>query len=314
MVDIRNFTDHDGYYCSKELTTPYRELIITRYTFDDSLFTYLYSLEKGNSSCIIYLPGSGYDSILGSVEGDIFRYSFFALLCNELKESYDIAAVEKFNLEPLEKYGAQCSLDKYSIDNIIKYNSKIIEDYLSENSQYEKIYLLGVSEGGKLLPLLYKELKARFPLKKMVMLSSGSLSHKDELLILKRGCLPLPELYKEELEGFTQFLVDFEKERNSLNKCYLGEPYFRWNQFLNYSSLPLLLELESPILVIHGAKDIYVPIESARAVVKSFKSKGKRGLTYMEIDEMGHRPEEEEHIKMIFYSIENFLKEPDSNK
>jgi fermentation-respiration switch protein FrsA (DUF1100 family) len=69
---------------------------------------------------------------------------------------------------------------------------------------------------------------------------------------------------------------------------WAGHPYRRWSSYLWDAPLDDLLALDIPVFAAHGDADDSVPVESARALVRAFESRGKTNLTYREYEGADH--------------------------
>lgn len=82
-------------------------------------------------------------------------------------------------------------------------------------------------------------------------------------------------------------LADIRAKADS-GEEWLGLPYRRWNSFMFERAAHDLLRLDCPILVVHGARDNAVPVESARALRDEFARAGRTNLTYLELPGADH--------------------------
>ncbi len=158
-----------------------------------------------------------------------------------------------------------------------------------------RIVLLGGSEGGKIAPRLSLE----FPIavQGIVLIGSG-------------GGLPFGEEMKYQYQKLIQLMGTFKQLSYKLRglifpkeieNCYekmLSHPEslemyssktWKWfASYLRYDLLSDLLKVEAPIYMIHGEKDIMVPIKSADLVQVAFNQAGKTNLHYARYDDLGH--------------------------
>ena len=82
-----------------------------------------------------------------------------------------------------------------------------------------------------------------------------------------------------------------EAQQNStINKFYFGNTntFKWWSSILEIRPLNFMLDLEFPILMVHGDLDFSTPVENARATVEIFKNKSKNNLTYIEYPGLDH--------------------------
>lgn len=61
-----------------------------------------------------------------------------------------------------------------------------------------------------------------------------------------------------------------------------------WASIIDLRLLPALLDVESPLLLVHGSQDPYAPVEGARGVEMAFREAGKKNLTYVEYPGLDH--------------------------
>ncbi|MFM8938795.1 MAG: alpha/beta hydrolase family protein [Phenylobacterium sp.] len=61
-----------------------------------------------------------------------------------------------------------------------------------------------------------------------------------------------------------------------------------WASIIDLRLLPVILNVDSPLLLVHGSEDPFAPVEGARAVERAFKKAGKTNLTYREYPDLDH--------------------------
>ena len=158
-----------------------------------------------------------------------------------------------------------------------------------------RVVVLGASEGGKMAP----GLSLSFPsiVQGVVLIGAGGgLSFAEEVKfqiaalieempVWKRASYKLRRsLFPNEVdEAFAQILAHPE----SLEKY--GSKTWKWfASYFSYDPLPDLLKIAVPIYMIHGEKDIMVPVQSADLVKEAFDSAGKLNLHYARYQDLGH--------------------------
>ncbi len=67
--------------------------------------------------------------------------------------------------------------------------------------------------------------------------------------------------------------------------------------------------LQTPLLIIHGALDQYTPISSLQYMLRRAKEVGKDRLLRVSIYEEGHQLSSEEHIREAYQKIVKFMDE-----
>ena len=92
---------------------------------------------------------------------------------------------------------------------------------------------------------------------------------------------------------------------HSLEKYY-GKTYQWFASYLRYNLLEDLVLIKSPTLMIHGALDTHIPVESADLVKTAFDALEKENLIYFRVEDMGHSISKR---KDIFTLLLNFSDE-----
>jgi pimeloyl-ACP methyl ester carboxylesterase len=158
-----------------------------------------------------------------------------------------------------------------------------------------RVILLGGSEGGKIAPRL--SLDFSNIVQGVVLISSGGgssfaedMKYQSQQLIQQMGTLKRlsyklrGSLFPDEMD---QYHAKMLKEPNSLEMC--GPKTWKWfASYLRYDLLADLLKVEVPIYMIHGEKDIMVPIKSADLIEEAFDQAGKKNLHYARYHDLGH--------------------------
>lgn len=146
----------------------------------------------------------------------------------------------------------------------------------------EHVVLVGASEGGDVAA----RVAAEDPRVTHVLLlgSGGGLTQADELrsLVRKRpgafGLADLPELER----GFARV----KAEPDALTE-WLGHPYRRWSSYLWSRPLDDLARSRASVLLLQGAADENVPVESARALAGALGRSSR--FSYVEYAGVDHR-------------------------
>ncbi len=261
---------------------------MTEYQFDfpDNQFCKYYAFyrQDHNKHLVICIGGSGYSSVLGTKKGLYSTgYSSGGILNLHLSKKYDLLLIEKPNLVPYQSNNQTNEVYKnYTVDNLSKIDAAIIDEFIT-NHNYTYITMFGHSEGGILVPAIYKKLKFHERITNLVIAGSGGLSQEKQFKILY-------EQNNLRIDGDITLQQQFEKiyENNeSIDMFWIGHPYIRWASFFRYQSLDDLIIIDIPILIEHGRNDTSVPVESSRIVKDTFISENKTNLTYFET-ESGH--------------------------
>ncbi|MCC5467896.1 alpha/beta hydrolase [Pelosinus baikalensis] len=291
---------------------PYGNLEVNRIYLNDNFINY-YVLHKqkdqdiSSKELIIYLTGSGMDCALGLQQEGVWQNEelFIKSLNKYLSPSFDILVPEKMNI----KLGNGQSDDPkvfehYTLEERVSSAELVIDTFL-ENHEYNNVYLMGVSEGAQILPMVYNNLRAKNKISKLVVLGSGGLSQYEEFKVLQKSTLPMPQPYRELLMEADNVMEAICSNQDVHDKWYAGFPYKRWAGFFPYRPLDDFVKINIPIFLMQGTKDISAPIESSRVFAAEFKKLGKNNLTYVEYKNGDHRLNG--NFKAILKKIENWL-------
>ena len=281
---------------------------------DESSFVNYYVIQKDptqdqTKTLMIYLDGSGYDSVMGVKNeigwikpGNPFTFS------RNIFSDYDFLAVDKVNVEKAES-GAddESVINAYTFENRVNSLVLAIDHYLKEN-KYDNVYMFGISEGGQILPKVYNQLEQRDKVSGLISLGSGGLSQYEEFVLLKNSDLPMPQDWREAFDQIENVIVDINNSPDSVEKSFFGHTYRRWFGFMNYRPIVDYLEIDIPILMVHGAKDISSPVQASKIVETEFEKNGKTNLTYAELEDMEHGPKDKTQSDVMFGIMKDWIK------
>ena len=144
-----------------------------------------------------------------------------------------------------------------------------------------KIILLGMSEGGKLAAKLGVHLQGSL-LATIIIGAGGGLSFEEEISyqLQRQG---------EYSEKEIQYLLHTIKYCNPSTSLMFGnKSSVWWTQHLCYHPLKDLIKIKTPILLMHGIQDPFIPIESADFIYDVFNREKKENLTYYRLKNTGH--------------------------
>jgi|SRR5690554_2778204 len=270
---------------------PYENLKTETINVDNDFINY-YVLPGKNSNqekLIIYLDGSGLQSVLGIKKWGIWRAIRFGYMLRKYSSSdIDLLIPEKMNIKQ-----GECGknnpnvLVNYTLDKRVYSSVLVIDTYLNKN-KYENIYLIGYSEGAVIAPRVYRNLKNKEKIAKLVLISGGGLSQFESFKILEKTTLSMPTSYKNGISKMDSILNLIHQNPESINDYWLGWPYKRWAGFLYYRPIEDLKYIDIPILAVHGDQDINCPVESSRFIKQEFEQLGKNNLTYKEYINQDH--------------------------
>nr|HPO50453.1 hypothetical protein [Spirochaetota bacterium] len=148
--------------------------------------TSIYESKKENScKLIIYIEGSGLNSVLGERKNGIWRsFQFSYYVYNFFKDKCNIIIPEKLKMRVGENYESDKeTVSLYTVENMFESYRKSVDFYLDEHD-FSTVILFGVSEGGLLIPKIYDSLKNREKISKIVVWGSGGLSQYECFKIL----------------------------------------------------------------------------------------------------------------------------------
>ena len=189
-----------------------------------------------------------------------------------------------------------------------KFDEKIFHDYdclngrmkdfdalLSQLEWEGKVILLGESEGGKLVPLL----TLKHPQKvdgTILFGAGGGLTYKEEMeyqlpiftaesnFIYRVASKLCRALDPNEMEEKFQEMV----ESPSTNEFFRSHTHKWWASYLTYHPFTDIMKLKGPLLIVHGATDLRIPVKSSDLIAKRFREAGKENLTYLRDDDVCH--------------------------
>jgi len=257
---------------------------------------------------LVYINGSGYQSAFGLKDGDRWVHAGNPVgFMKALFPDYDILVPEKTNIT----IGGDHSHDNrvissYTLENRVRSAAAVI-DAILDKTAYSRIFILGISEGGYILPGLYQALRHKTAITALVIWGSGGLSQYEEFTLLARSDVPMEPGMKKGYKDLESAAPDIKANPNATDKEYFGFPYKRWASFLWYSPLDDLVDIDIPILLLHGTADFCSAVESSRTVERKFKKLGKENLTYYEYAGMTHGPETEEESKRFYRDLMTWL-------
>ncbi|WP_020611417.1 alpha/beta hydrolase family protein [Sediminispirochaeta bajacaliforniensis] len=261
---------------------------------------------KESNSLIIYINGSGYKSVLG-LQDHNHKWTETTLsnpLSQHFRDSYNILIPEKLDFSPGEIYLDNPEvLSKSTVQALgLSYSGKI-DSFLRKNN-FDEIILIGASEGGALLPFIYKNLEYKNEIDKMVIWSGGGLSQLEEFQILRDSSVEMPDQYRELCGQVIEMADTISKDPEAIDRYYLGHPYIRWSSFFEYEPIELIKDIKIPILFIHGELDWSTPVESTRIIEDSNISDL---FDFYYYPKMEHGPSSFSELKKVLKDIETWL-------
>jgi len=266
----------------------------------------LYLSRSGKTDLLIFIDGSGMNSVLGIKNGiswESVEFPYFVV--NNYRDAFDIAIPEKLDFA----FGENCDrnpskLSNYTVEGLVDGYAQTIDEYLDMNS-YNSVTLFGISEGGLLLPKIYNQLRNRTCIRKLVVWGAGGYSQADCFRILATSAIPIPREYRKECSKIDIAIEDIKTDPHSMTKYYLGWPYNRWSSFFSYEPINEYESIDAPVLFVQGLDDYSNPAESVRYVKDTYSNKPYKYLYY----KMGHVPDSDQEIKKILLDIGLWIRE-----
>lgn len=249
---------------------------------------------------VVYLDGS----LMQSVENN---FSVLSFVFNQ--KHIGVAAVEKRGITAesidINEFDAYDSFENRLNDYI-----HLIGDLNTNLANWNgQIIFLGSSEGGKIAPKLTLQFASQ-TMGTVLIGSGGGIPFGEEikyqimsLAIENQEEFDVDELDQQIEAKYAQML----SQPNSLEKYY--EKTYQWfASHLRYNMLQDMLCIDTPIMIIHGALDTQVPVQSSDIVKASFEAAGKENLAYHRYNDLGHSISKRADIFMLIllFSVEHF--------
>lgn len=226
---------------------------------------------KRPKGLVFYLQGSGYDSIKSKL-GQLLIFSRLGL---------SAAACEKRGAgspTPEEDAWPYATLGRRVADSTAE-----LEHFRTTVPARSPIVLFAASEGGDVAA----RLAANEPAVTHAILVStgGGMSQAEEfrLFIEKRG----QYLGLHSVAELDAKLAEIRASKDG-NRAWAGQPMRRWKSFMFAAPLPFWKASKAALLVIQGAADSAVPVESARKLVHELEADPTRSVRYVELPDVDH--------------------------
>ncbi|HYK49946.1 MAG TPA: alpha/beta hydrolase [Terriglobales bacterium] len=183
-------------------------------------------------------------------------------------------------------YLARNTIDQRLIDVL-----RVIQRLRTETWWNHELYVIGTSEGGLMAGLVGAFVPET---KRIAILSYGGARTMGEWwpeavyahALKESGSTVAAEAEREEV------IEAFQRARLSPDSAETfggaTNTLAWWASIIDVRLLPTLLDVEVPILLVHGTEDPYAPVEGARGVERAFAAAGKTNLTYREYAGLNH--------------------------
>jgi esterase/lipase len=266
---------------------------------------------------VIHIDGSGWDSVLGiKNEKKWLSTHLGAQMLQVLGEKYNFLIPEKLNREPGLVYFEDIEdRANYTAENLLNCYVESINGFLAEHT-FTSVILIGISEGGILLPFIYEKMISSSIVTSMVIYGCGGLSLYESYKILSTSpnvSDTLKEVYLHIIEVYDYIekyklenkIVDITVEEN-----FYGFNYRWFDSFMNIRPMERYKNINLPILFLHGEKDINIPVESTRYIYDNMPDKPFEYIYY----NWAHEPENYFDIIKLRLDIASWITKIDFNK
>jgi pimeloyl-ACP methyl ester carboxylesterase len=282
---------------------------------------YEFKNENSNKLIITLDGGPDWSSIIGEPGERMEGYRFIEWLL-PMQNEYNFFVPEKFNREPGNGYYHYFYIlserEHYTVDNLLKNYLEVINEYLSQNN-YESIIIIGYSEGGVILPMLYLQLDNNEKITALISVAGGGLSmFEDYQIFFKKTQTGEKPFNVLELRNMMEFGIVYESALNA----YREEPYpdsinrvmlfrststYRWmTSIIHKRPFDYYTQINIPVLFRQGERDMQTAVESTKYVEDNLPDKP---FEYIYDADMGHYPTSVEELERLRADIANWLRE-----
>lgn len=233
-----------------------------------------YEFKNENSDkLVIFIDGTSWYSVLGwSESGTWTSLGTGAFILDIFKDTANVMLPEKLNMQIGKFYQYNPEMRRnYTLENLVQAYSFVINSYLNADD-FSSVMIIGHSEGASLLPLIYNKIINKDKITGMIAISYGGLSVYEQVKILANTGLYLPDYYREACRNIDELRKEIELYPDSLGEI-MGYTYRWWNSFIDYRPYDYYVNIDVPVLFIHGRQDIMVPVESTEYIQANLSGK-----------------------------------------
>ncbi|KZL20016.1 alpha/beta hydrolase family protein [Pseudovibrio sp. WM33] len=285
----------------------------------------LYLVREDGSEITIYLksqsPKDATD-LLVLIQGSDCNSVAHNTLINEqfsqvLPEA-DVLTVEKYGItsdlswDRSSDVHPDCPADYIENDSPERRTADYIKtiSQLKEGGIYERVFLVGGSEGAMVANMIAA--KTDF-VTASIALNGGGRKFLDTILYNIKHTSNSKEQEKEDTEGFTSFAMHvMNSEPFELNMGDHG--YAWWRYMLASDQLEILAQVDNPLLIVQGGKDINVSPEAVDQQIAKLAELNKTNVTYKPYPDMTHSfdgAEGESAVGQVITDIQSWLAQLD---
>jgi len=250
---------------------------------------------------LVYLDGSGMNSVLGIRQGPVWiSTGFLYYILRFFSGPMSVYVPEKPGMQPGGDYSSDDIVQfRYTCENLIATYASSIDAYLDETDD-AAVCMLGFSEGGHLLPAVYNALRNKERIVSLVVIGAGGLSQAENFRILGQSPIAMPNDLRREYQRVDSVEIRVMTNPGSITDHYLGWTYRRWSGFFGYRPLDELGVVDIPILFVHGTQDWNSPVESVRAVEAEYPD---APMDYWYEEDMSHVPGNDSAVASLLRRI-----------
>lgn len=246
----------------------------------------------------VWMQGSGYHSVFPEREGKL-RPGFLALIGEALGPDVQLLAVEKRGVslgfagdgsatEATEEYQEYATLGDRAGDVVA-----VLRGLKQQGLLPTRLLAIGHSEGADVAA----KVAADEPrVSHLAFLSGGGASQLFDFMIFIRKSEASPRDKETQIEELWAQWNDIQAHPRSTEKMFQGHSYRRWSSYMQEAPTDNLLKTQAKILIVHGAADQSVPIESADAGAVELSRAGK-SFEYLRLPEADHSLRTPEQIQ-----------------
>lgn len=231
-------------------------------------------------------------------------------------------AISGFARLDVEKYG----LDKNQVacpSSYLQHNriNQRVEDYLrviqtlrkTEANWNQELYIVGGSEGAMIAPIVASYVPETTKL--VLIASGGGTTMRSNMLILQKREMEEEGKSAAEIESAlkeTEMIMDEMILNPVPGKSWAGatNTYYWWSSILDILPMNFTIDLNFPILALHGSADRAVDVSDSRILANEFKKLGKNNLEYKEYAGLDHHWNDENgrsHVKEVIDNVFEWL-------
>ena len=230
-----------------------REVVVT----SDGTYS-LYSITTGPSDpagpdrAVYFIGGSGCASL------SVYLTHYF----RGFPGGYRVYALEKEGVSP-GGFGFRCSADfwkTYTLDRMTERTLEMLQ-FVMDRHGTAFAGVMGTSEGG---PIAIKLAASEPDIPRLAVIGAGGMTQREELKILARR--------RNEESDLNTLLSQIDQDPLATDRFVLGMTHAYWTSVLDDDPTPDLKALRGPVLVVIGAQDQNVPVDSARKAAAILKN------------------------------------------